>query len=146
MTQPFQAGITMLVLLTGCGGEGFALPEGDAERGRDTFVRLGCPACHTVGDADVTDVNGASRVRVKLGGEVSRVRGYEDLVTAIINPSHRLSADAPAAELTDDQGRSRMPSYNEIMTVQELVDLVTYLQPQYRLRVPRRDYPHYYQP
>ena len=36
---------------------------------------------------------------------------------------------------THQNGASRMPVYNELMTVQELIDLVAYLQPQYEVIV-----------
>ena len=42
-------------------------------------------------------------------------------------------------------GESRMPNYNDVMTVQELIDLVAYLQPQYEvIRVTPLSYDTYY--
>ena len=40
----------------------------------------------------------------------------------------------PAAEIADGT-ESRMRNYNDLMSVQELVDVVSYLQPQFQLRV-----------
>lgn len=134
------------VLAAGCGAE-FALPEGDAQRGREAFVALECNNCHSVGDIERVASEVAQPVDKQLGGNVTRVKSYEDLVTSIINPSHRLSARYPhdmTAEIADATGRSRMPSYNDVMTVQQLVDLVTFLRGEYRVQVPRRDYPVYY--
>lgn len=41
-------------------------------------------------------------------------------------------------------GESRMPVYNEVMTVQELVDIVTFLQEHYEVVAPQVRYPMYY--
>jgi L-cysteine S-thiosulfotransferase len=143
---PIKSTIGAIVLLAGCGGD-FALPEGDIQRGREAFVALECHTCHSVADIDQVETDLSPPIHKKLGGEVSRVKRYEDLVTSIINPSHRLSARFPEdmiAEIADEEGRSRMPSYNDVMTVQQLVDLVTFLQSEYRVRVPRVDYPVYF--
>ena len=71
--------------------EGFALPPGDAERGKASFVELGCNACHRIQDAIPRAENANETIDVRLGGQVSRIKTYGDLVTSIINPSHRLS-------------------------------------------------------
>lgn len=145
MAEPFKFAIGAAVLLAGCGGE-FALPEGDIQRGRETFIALECNTCHSVADIDRAASDLPPPIHKKLGGEVSRVKSYEDLVTSIINPSHRLSARYPEdmiSEIADEEGRSRMPNYNDVMTVQQLVDLVTFLQSEYRVRAPSRDYPAY---
>ncbi|MEQ8860039.1 MAG: cytochrome c [Pseudomonadales bacterium] len=134
-----------LVLLAGCGSE-FALPEGDVQRGREAFVALHCNSCHSVGDVERVDAGHSPAIDKKLGGAVTRVKSYEDLVTSIINPSHRLSLSYPEerSEIAYADGRSRMPNYNIVMTVQQLVDLVAFLQPEYQVRLPRSDYPIYY--
>jgi L-cysteine S-thiosulfotransferase len=134
------------ILFAGGCGQGFALPEGDIARGREAFVALECHSCHSVADIDRVEAGSSPPIHVKLGGEVTRVKRYEDLVTSIINPSHRLSARFPEdmiAEIADEEGRSRMPNYNDVMTVQQLVDLVTFLQSEYQVRVPVVHYPVY---
>lgn len=139
--------IGLTVLLGGCMGEELALPEGDVQRGKEAFVALSCNSCHEVGDIEKIESDQAPAIHKELGGSVTRVKSYADLVTSIINPSHRLSARFPqdmTAEIADEYGKSRMPSYNDVMTVQQLVDIVTFLQPEYRVQVPRRDYPMYY--
>lgn len=80
---------------------------------------------------------------VELGGDVSRVKTYGQLVTAIINPSHKLAEGYPE-EVVSEDGDSKMPVYNEVMTVQELIDIVAFLQPQYNVVVPKYSYPMYY--
>jgi len=123
-----------LVTLTACSGikeppREFALPEGDYERGQSTFIALACHQCHSAAGVDQHKPENAS-VSLELGGESPRITTYAELITSIINPSHRLSHRLTLEESSVD-GKSKMKSYNEVMTVQQLVDLVAYLQPQY---------------
>ena len=77
---------------------------------------------------------------VELGGKVTRVKTYGELVTAIINPSHKLAQGYSAEQVTSDGEESRMPVYNGYMTVQELIDIVAFLQPHYDVFVPQYEY------
>ena len=70
---------------------------------------------------------------------VTRVKTYGELVTAIINPSHKLAQGYPLDTISED-GQSRMPLYNSYMTVQELIDIVAFLQPHYDVYVPQFEY------
>ena len=121
---------------------GFALPPGDAEAGREAFVYLQCYECHTIRGEEFPAIPGAEPPFVELGGRVTRVKTYGELVTAIINPSHKL-ATGYKRDLIAKDGVSKMAIYNNYMTVQELNDLVTYLQPRYNVVVPRFRYPVY---
>lgn len=121
---------------------GFSLPEGDVERGRTSFVELGCQQCHRViGDAELELSSPDGAVQVDLGGRVTRIKTYGDLVTSVINPSHKISSQQPGA--TENDGQSSMRVYNDVMTVQQLVDLVAYLQETYEVHVPETWYPMY---
>ena len=129
--------------ISGCDREppGFALPEGDADKGRKAFVKLGCADCHSVmGDPALSEQNPDAKMRVILGGPSSRVQTYGNLVTSIINPSHYLKRGEPAVALTP-KGTSPMPSLNEEMSVAELVDLVTFLKGYYKVWTPPTSYP-----
>jgi hypothetical protein len=119
------------------------LPPGDAERGKATFVDLGCNSCHRIDDVIARLEGSDSEIDVRLGGQVSRVKTYGDLVTSIINPSHKLSRGNNRMTVTED-GQSKMTEYNEVMTVQQLVDLTTMLQETYSVYVPA--YQMYYYP
>ena len=110
----------------------FALPPGDSDAGKAAFVDLGCNYCHTTSDVELKPSN--QNLNLKLGGTVVRVKTYAELVTAVINPSHKISNFSAA--VTDSTGQSKMPLYNDVMTVQELVDIVTYLQDEYELATP----------
>ena len=116
---------------------GFALPAGDFSDGKLNFVGLNCNTCHSVADIEWEGIQDQD-LHFRLGGETTRVKTYGELVTSIINPSHRIARDfRPQLEKNEN---SPMPSYNEVMTVQELVDLVTFLEKQYKLVAPNSEY------
>jgi hypothetical protein len=128
------------VLIAGCGeksGFGFRLPDGDAMRGREAFVALRCNACHHVAGLDLPR-QGTGAADVALGGETIRVKTYGELVTAIINPSHRIAPGYPESRVTSADGQSLMAlAYlNDVMTVQQLIDLVAFLQSRYEVVPP----------
>ena len=140
----FLAAIAALIALGACEADrmsekGFSLPEGNADRGRDAFIYMHCFECHRIDGEAFPKTPGAEPPFVELGGKVSSVKTYGELVTSIINPSHKLAAGYPVDEVSND-GMSRMPVYNSYMTVQELIDIVTFLQPHYEVYVPPYDY------
>lgn len=129
------------LVLQGClfdpeSARGFRLPEGDAERGRQAFLDLQCYACHQIPGIDLPR-GSESSLSVTLGGSVGRVRTYGELVTSIINPSHKLAPGYEEDEVSAG-GRSLMEeaNLNEVMTVRQLTDVVTYLQPLYKVHPP----------
>lgn len=110
---------------------GFRLPDGDADSGRAAFVDLQCQGCHTIAGVEL-EFTGTGAVRVELGGSVSRVRTYGELVTSIINPSHRLAPGYDRDYVTSGgESIMTMAYINDVMTVQQLVDVVAFLQAQY---------------
>jgi sulfur-oxidizing protein SoxX len=144
----FFAKLCLIACLIGCasGDSEFTLPTGDAERGQAAFVAFRCFDCHRVDGVDLPIGEEPDQVMVELGGEVERLRNYGDLITAIINPSHRL-AKGYTASLVADDGKSRMTVYNDVMTVSQLIDIVTFLQSHYQLRpFEPTPYPDYYGP
>lgn len=146
-----------LVLLLGCDPEahqeqGFRLPAGDAKAGRTAFTELGCTTCHTVDGVKLPDPVTRGPVEVKLGGAVHRVRSYGDLVTAIIHPAHDITkpfvAEPPMEPVQSDVDKvnektTLMPDYNHTITVQQLVDLTTFLHGRYS-ELPPADYTYYF--
>ncbi len=122
---------------------GFRLPDGNAEDGRRAFVQLRCIVCHQAEGIDAK-FEGTPAATVRLGGDTLRVKSYGELVTAIINPSHRI---APGTDLSvvAPEGKSLMEAarLNDVMTVRQLVDLVAFLQPLYRV-LPPSPYPYGY--
>jgi hypothetical protein len=117
-------------------GPGFHLPDGDADRGREAFVALRCHVCHTVESFDPPSPLIAAN-RVALGGHAVRIKTYGDVVTSIVNPSHRIARGYPADDVSAN-GESLMSRVflNEIMTVQQLTDLAAFLQAEYEFIPP----------
>lgn len=119
--------------------KGFSLPEGNALAGREAFVYMHCHECHTVTGEEFPALPLADPPFVELGGKVTRVKTYGELVTSIINPSHKLAKGYPV-EMVTNNNESKMPVYNGYMTVQELIDIVAFLQPHYDVYVPQYEY------
>ncbi len=131
-------------LLAGCDRDpmsevGFRLPQGDAVAGRETFIYMQCNQCHTVYEEELPPVPFADPPYVQLGGPVTQIKTYGEIITGIINPSHEL-AKGYAEELVSEGGESKMYNYNRYMTVQELIDIVMFLQPHYDVVVPTYQY------
>lgn len=131
--------LVITLLATACGPDsvqsrGFSLPPGDVENGSLLFIEYQCIECHTlagtdfVGDEDRLRENGG--IAVQLGGSSGHMQTYGDLVTSIINPTHRI-AKGYALEEVADNGESRMTYYNDILTVSDLIDLVAFLKSKY---------------
>lgn len=136
--------LTFVLALSGCDEDrtmserGFRLPEGDPMAGRETFLYMHCNQCHTIKGEELPTIPGFEPF-VELGGAVTRVKTYGELVTAVINPSHKL-AEGYATDLVSEDGKSKMYVYNGFMTVQELTDLVMFLQPHYDVVPPEFHY------
>jgi len=125
------------VMLTGCdtgpkSSSGFSLPDGDARYGRAVFETLQCNACHIIDGIEQLGSDDKQGISVKLGGEVSSIKTYGELVTSVINPSHRLAKGYPLEEIQSN-GVSKMRNYNDTMTVDQLINLVAFLQSKYEL-------------
>ena len=132
--------VLFVMMLTGCddgpkSGRGFVLPDGDIDRGRTVFVELECNACHSVGNVKqrTTDL-AENSISVKLGGKVTLIKTYGQLVTSIVNPSHRLAGRYSDGPVSTPDGKSLMRDYNDVMTVNQLIDLVAFLQANYELQ------------
>ena len=145
----FYALLGLLLTLGGCNqgstsGVGFRLPDGDPEVGREVFLYMQCNQCHTIAGTQLPVINQSQPPFVELGGRVTMVKTYGELVTSIVNPSHKLAAGYAKDRVSDD-GESKMYTYNQHMTVQELIELVAFLQEQYDVVPPQfeyRIYPH----
>lgn len=137
--------------LTGCGQDpkgaaGFSLPDGDVEQGKANYIAFSCNACHQHSEVPQLNSAEAPAISITIGGNSARVRAYGELVTSVINPSHRV-ARRSSEEFADVSGNSRMANYNDSMTVTQLIDLVSFLQSSYKL-VPHHNsaYPVYWYP
>jgi hypothetical protein len=97
------------------------------------FADNGCHSCHEVAGEAFPAPVADPRVNVVLGGIVPSPRTDGDLVTSIVDPSHRI---VPGMGEMRSGGRSRMGDFSDHLTVHELVDLVAFLQGRYEVRPP----------
>ena len=131
------AGVVLLVIMMvqSCGqSRGFALPAGDISAGKAVFLKFNCNQCHSTTTIDFGGTE--DNLHVALGGEVGRIKSYGQLVTSVINPGHKI-AFGFGDEVTDE---NQMRNFNHELTVQEMVDLVTYLQSEYEIPTPHEYY------
>ena len=130
--------VAIATFLSSCGSNeksarGFRLPDGDPEKGQLAFTKLGCVQCHSIAGAeDIFAAKQERAVHVELGGEVRRVKTYGHLVTSIINPGHKIQNPVDKSQV-DEFGKTKMPDFTKQMTVDEMINLVAYLQPQYQV-------------
>ncbi len=118
---------------------GFRLPDGDPTTGQEAFVALRCHACHDVEGLQLDPLD-VGEPLVTLGGQTTRVRTYGELVTSIINPSHKLADGYPVEDIARvGESLMALAYLNEVMTVQQLVDLVAFLQVSYEVDPPEFD-------
>lgn len=100
----------------------FTLPKGDPAKGREVFTKLECFKCHEVKGQTFPGMREAASVGPELSGMAAH-HDAEFFAEAIMNPG--AVVDEPQWRGPD--GTSKMPSFNESITVQELVDLVAFL-------------------
>lgn len=150
--------LILLCLFTACApdkqsGTGLYLPEGNVDMGKRAFIDLGCTWCHTVRGVELPSVeNEPAPFSIQLGGQVVRVKTYGELVTSIINPDHVISYQnrqvlEKFAQGNDAEIKTLMPTFNDKLTVTQLVNLVTFLDANYEKYTPdytaRGGYPIY---
>lgn len=103
----------------------FALPGGDAVKGRQVFVDLECYKCHAVkGESFPASGGDAKNVGPELTGMGSQ-HPAEYFAESILAPN-AVILDGPGYIGPD--GKSIMPSYADSLSVTQLVDLVAFIQ------------------
>ncbi|MEB3323593.1 MAG: c-type cytochrome [Synechococcaceae cyanobacterium] len=116
---------------------GFVLPAGDASRGLTVLVEMRCTACHRVrGHGELPAPTVEPPVPIVLGETWGHPWTDGELVTAIIHPSFRITSRYPA-ETVRAGNLSRMGEYADVMTVQDLVDVVSFLQALHQSEAPK---------
>ncbi|SRR5205809_2151320 len=101
----------------------FGLPKGDPAKGRRAFAKFECYKCHEVKGEKFP----AATDKENVGPELSMMGPLHDaeyLAEALVNPGKEIEKGKGYAA---KDGSSKMPSFNDSLTVQELVDLVAYL-------------------
>jgi Cu/Ag efflux protein CusF len=99
----------------------FTMPKGDPDKGREVFEKFACYVCHEVrGEKFPAAAPGSV-----LGPELSQMgplHPVEYFTESVVNPSAHA-----AKKYRGPDGKSTMPANNDRMTVQELIDLSSYL-------------------
>ena len=100
----------------------FTMPKGDATKGREVFEKFGCYVCHEIRGEKFPAAAPPGSV---LGPELSQMgplHPLEYFTESVINPSAHA-----AKKHRGPDGKSTMPAHNDRMTVEELIDLSTYM-------------------
>lgn len=110
----------------------FALPPGNVDAGRKAYADLECFKCHAVqGEEFPAPQADQGGVGPDLSG-MGPMHPAEYFAEAIINPNASAAwrikhhKEEKKGYLGPD-GKTKMPSYDGAMTVQQLIDLVAYL-------------------
>lgn len=101
----------------------FRWPRGDAAKGRAVFANLECYSCHEVKGEKFPAPTDKGRIGPELS-MMGPLHEAEYFAEAIINPGAVIEK-GKGYQASD--GTSKMPSFNESLSVQELVDLVAFL-------------------
>jgi mono/diheme cytochrome c family protein len=102
----------------------FLLPPGDPVEGRRVFVAMECFACHTVAEEQFPD---ETRIPSGPGPELTGMgtqHPAEYFAESIMHPN-RVIVLGPGH--TGWDSFSKMPSYADVMTLKQLIDVVAYL-------------------
>jgi len=110
----------------------FALPPGSPQAGRKVFAEFECFKCHAVqGEKFLAPKAEEGRVGPALAG-MGAMHPAEYIAEVIMNPNASVAWRIKHHK-TEKQtylgadGKSKMPSYNGAMTIQQLIDVVAYL-------------------
>ena len=112
----------------------FPINWGNIDSGRTAFINLGCHQCHTVNGVELPVYAGDSPLQLELGGKIHYAKTYADLLTSIINPGHVIS-EKYLETLPEGQrrGAKTIMPFRKQMTVEQLIDIVTFLNSRYIL-------------
>jgi L-cysteine S-thiosulfotransferase len=113
---------------------GFSLPEGNVIDGEAVYTKFRCSDCHVIAGKERLRAEIDPTMTLPLGGNTTTIKTYGELVTSVINPSHVISKRYRGLEVSEG-GKSKMLNYNYVLTVNELIDLVAFLQAQYELEL-----------
>lgn len=101
----------------------FTMPAGDAQEGRQVFIKMQCSSCHVI-QGESFFVN---QKDVKPGPNLTGMGSHhpsEYFAESILEPNE-IIITGPG--FTGPDGLSIMPSYRDTLTLQEWVNLVAYL-------------------
>lgn len=123
--------VTIAAIPLVCAEDNAVIPEGVFQRGRQVFEAKECFRCHTVQGAKFPDRGELSVELIDIGPAAHGAWTRDQFGAAIMNPQHMVSpqfqkamiivGDKLAAE------NSPMPNFNDVLTVQDLIHLVSFL-------------------
>ena len=105
----------------------FTWPAGNAAEGRKLFVEAECHKCHEV-TGEIFPAVGKDKGDV--GPELAQMASMhppEFFAESIINPNAVIDPDAKKLGYVGEDGKSKMPDYNDTFSVRQLADLTAYL-------------------
>jgi mono/diheme cytochrome c family protein len=105
----------------------FTLPPGNAADGRKLFIEAECHKCHEVTGEKFPDI---VKEKGDVGPELSQMAGLhpaEFFFESIVNPNAVIDHDAKEKGYTGADGKSKMPNYNDTLTMRQLADLTAYM-------------------
>jgi mono/diheme cytochrome c family protein len=105
----------------------FALPAGDPAAGQKVFIEVECYKCHEVKGEKFPAVAEGDK---GVGPELSQMTGMhpvEFFAESIIDPNAFIDPDAKERGYLGQDGKSKMPNYNDVLTVKQVADLAAYL-------------------
>ena len=105
----------------------FTLPPGDAVEGKKLFVESECYKCHEVKGESFPVVGEHDK---GIGPELSQMADThppEFFAESIVNPNAVIDPQDKEMGFLGADGKSRMPTYSDVLTVKQLADLATYL-------------------
>jgi len=97
------------------------MPKGDPVKGRAVFDKFSCYSCHEVRGEKFPAPDKGQAVGPELS-QMGPLHPLEYFTESTINPNV-----VGAKKYRGPDGKSKMPTFNDDMTVQELIDLSTYL-------------------
>jgi len=100
----------------------FSFPDGDPKAGKTVFMNMQCYSCHAIQLPHESLGAPAGRVGPDLTGYSALPKEY--LAESIIK-AHTIVA---APGYTVKEGKAAMGNYNHFLTIQEMIDLVAFLQ------------------
>lgn len=109
-------------------------PRGNSAEGRKTFEAKQCFRCHVIEGLKFPEAEATDFELISLNGENQDGWTRDDFAAAIMNPDHLVSPDYQKAMIIIGDKlaaeNSPMPAFNELLTVKDLISLVTFLEEQ----------------
>jgi len=95
--------------------------------GRKLFGEMECYKCHEIKGEKFP---GVAEGEKGIGPELSEMAGMhppEFFAESIINPNAVIDPDAKKLGYVGEDGKSKMPDYNSVLTIKQVADLAAYI-------------------